>query len=129
MTNKILTGENWQGRVRSMLGVDAAFLPDTDIEMPEIVQVAEANIIDLVPDYETIPEDKKVYLESATVCECAVLACDSMPARLPVKESGPHVSFELEIDWEKKKIEFAEKRDMHISKLVKTPDVTYFAIS
>ena len=57
MTNKILTGENWQGRVRSMLGVDAAFLPDTDIEMPEIVQVAEANIIDLVPDYETIPED------------------------------------------------------------------------
>jgi hypothetical protein len=129
MKNKILTGENWQGRVRSMLGVDAAFLPDTDIEMPEIVQVAEANIIDLVPDYETIPEDKKVYLESATVCECAVLACDSMPARLPVKESGPHVSFELEIDWEKKKIEFAEKRDMHISKLVKTPDVTYFAIS
>jgi hypothetical protein len=129
MTNKILTGENWQGRVRSMLGVDAAFLPDTDLEMPDIVQVAEANIIDLVPDYETIPEDKKVYLESATVCECAVLACDSMPARLPVKESGPHVSFELEIDWEKKKIEFAEKRDMHISKLVKTPDVTYFAIS
>ncbi len=129
MTNKILTGENWQGRVRSMLGVDAAFLPDTDIEMPEIVQVAEANIIDLVPDYETIPEDKKVYLESATVCECAVLACDSMPARLPVKESGPHVSFELEIDWEKKKIEFAEKRDMHISKLVKMPVATYFAIS
>ena len=57
MTNKILTGENWQGRVRSMLGVDAAFLPDTDLEMPDIVQVAEANIIDLVPDYETIPED------------------------------------------------------------------------
>ncbi len=129
MTNKILTGENWQGRVRSMLGVDAAFLPDTDLEMPDIVQVAEANIIDLVPDYETIPEDKKVYLESATVCECAVLACDSMPARLPVKESGPHVSFELEIDWEKKKIEFAEKRDMHISKLVKMPVATYFAIS
>lgn len=129
MKNKILTGENWQGRVRSMLGVDAAFLPDTDIEMPEIVQVAEANIIELVPGYETIPDDKRVYLESATVYECAIQVCGSMPARIPLKESGPHVSFELDIDWEKRKADFAEKRDIHISKLVKMPDVTYFAIS
>jgi hypothetical protein len=129
MTNRILTDEGWQERVREVIGVDQAYLPDQVLEKADVVDIAESNIIDLVPDYETIPEDKKVYLESATVCECAVLACDSMPARLPVKESGPHVSFELEIDWEKKKIEFAEKRDMHISKLVKTPDVTYFAIS
>ncbi len=129
MTNKILTGENWQGRVRSMLGVDAAFLPDTDIEMPEIVQVAEANIIDLVPDYETIPEDKKVYLESATVCECAVLACDSMPARLPVKESGPHATYEVDIDWVKRKSELADKRDIFLSKIIPMPMSTYFTIS
>lgn len=129
MTNKILTGENWQGRVRSMLGVDAAFLPDTDIEMPEIVQVAEANIIDLVPDYETIPEDKKVYLESATVCECAVLVCDSMPARLPVKESGPHATYEVDIDWAKRKSELADKRDIFLSKIIPMPMSTYFTIS
>ena len=129
MTNKILTGENWQGRVRSMLGVDAAFLPDTDLEMPDIVQVAEANIIDLVPDYETIPEDKKVYLESATVCECAVLVCDSMPARLPTKESGPHATYELSIDWAKKKAELQDKRDVYLSKLITMPKMKYFTTS
>jgi len=129
MTNRILTEEGWQERIREVIGVDAAYLPDQTLEKPDIISIAEANIIGLIPDYETIPEDKKVYLESATVYECAIQVCGSMPARIPLKESGPHVSFELDIDWEKRKADFAEKRDIHISKLVKTPVATYFDIS
>jgi len=129
MTNRILTDEGWQERVREVIGVDQAYLPDSTLEKKDVVDIAESNIIELVPGYETIPDDKRVYLESATVYECAIQVCDSMPARIPLKESGPHVSFELDIDWEKRKADFAEKRDIHISKLVKTPVATYFAIS
>lgn len=128
-TNKILTKDFWQNRVREILGVSEPYLPDETLEMPDIINVAEANIIELVLGYESIPEDKKVYLESATVCECAVLACDSMPARMPTKESGPHASFEIEIDWAKKKQELRDKRDVHLSKLIGMPMPIFFAIT
>lgn len=127
--NKILVKDFWQNRVREVMGVSEPYLPDTTLEMPDVIGVAESNIIDLVPDYKTIPEDKKVYLESAVVCECAILVCDSMPARMPTKESGPHASFEIEVDWAKKKQELQDKRDIHLSKLVKMPKPIYFAIT
>jgi hypothetical protein len=129
MANKILTGEGWQGRIRNLLGVDSAFIPDSDIEQPDIVDIAEANIIELVPGYATLTGDKKIYLESATACECAVLACDSMPTRLPTKESGPHATYELSIDWDQKKAELQDKRDVYLSKLIKMPKMKYFTTS
>lgn len=129
MANKILTGEGWQGRIRNLLGVDSAFIPDSDIEQPDIVGIAEANIIELVPGYATLTGDKKIYLESATACECAVLACDSMPTRLPTKESGPHATYELSIDWDQKKAELQDKRDVYLSKLIKMPKMKYFTTS
>ena len=129
MANKILTGEGWQGRIRNLLGVDSAFIPDSDIEQPDIVDIAEANIIELVPGYATLTGDKKIYLESATACECAVLACDSMPTRLPTKESGPHATYELSIDWAKKKAELQDKRDVYLSKLIEMPKMKYFTTS
>lgn len=128
-TNKILTKDFWQNRVREILGVSEPYLPNEALGMPDIIDIAEANIIDLVPNYESIPEDKKVYLESATVCECAVLACDSMPARMPTKESGPHASFEVEVDWANKRQELQDKRDINLSKLVGMPKPIYFAIT
>lgn len=129
MANKILTGEGWQGRIRNLLGVDSAFVPDDDLEQPDIVDIAEANIIELVPGYADLTGDKKTYLESATACECAVLACDSMPARLPTKESGPHATYELSIDWDQKKAELQDKRDVYLSKLITMPKMKYFTTS
>lgn len=129
MANKILVDDGWQGRIRNLLGVDTAFLPDFDLEQPDIISVAEANIIELVPDYASLEGDKKTYLESATVCECAILVCDSMPARLPVRESGPHATFEVAVDWEKKKGELQDKRDSYLSKIITMPKMKYFAIS
>lgn len=129
MANKILTGEGWQDRIRNLLGVDSAFIPDSDIEQPDIVDIAEANIIELVPGYATLTGDKKIYLESATACECAVLACDSMPTRLPTKESGPHATYELSIDWDQKKAELQDKRDVYLSKLITMPKMKYFTTS
>lgn len=129
MANKILISDGWQGRIRNLLGVDSAFLPDADLEQPDIIDVAEANIIELVPGYASLTADKLVYLQSATACECAILACDSLPTRIPSKESGPHASFELSIDWARTKKELEDKRDVYLSKIVTMPKMKYFTIS
>jgi hypothetical protein len=117
MANRILSGTGWQQRIRSKMGVDAAYLPDADIEQPEVITVAEANIIEQVPDYSSLQEDKKVYLEAAVVCECAVLLCSGMPGRLPKKEQGPHETHEIVVDWDVKKAQFAMERDGYIGKI------------
>ena len=81
MTNRVLTEDGWQKRVRNILGVDEAYLPDADIEQPDIISVAEANVIAL---YRLCRPrtDKRLWLESATVCEvCAlyVILCRGCP--------------------------------------------------
>jgi len=117
MANRILTAENWQQRVRDKMGTDSAYLPDSAIEQPDIITVAEANIISQIPDYTTLENDAKVYLESAVVLECCVLLSPSMSARIPKKETGPHAGHELNTDWTAKKAEFEAERDSNIGKL------------
>lgn len=118
MANRILKDEGWQQRIRDKMGVDAAYLSDVAIEQPEVIAVAEANIIAQIPDYESLSDDKKVYLEAAVVCECAALLCPSMSARLPKREQGPHATHEVTIDWDKKKAEFETERDSYIGKIL-----------
>lgn len=119
MANRILTAENWQQRIRDKLGIDAAYLPDSVIEQPENITVAEANIIAQLPDYSSISDDTaKIYLEAAVVCECAALICPSLPARLPAKETGPHESHELDVDWAKTKADLEAERDEYVGKVI-----------
>lgn len=129
MANKILTAEGWQQRIRDKMGIDAAYLLDTAIEQPEAITVAETNIIAQIPDYATLTDDKKVYLEAAVVCECCSLLCPSMAARLPKKEQGAHASHELNIDWNKKKTEFEGERDGYIGKIVPPSTLLHFGLS
>jgi hypothetical protein len=130
MANRILTEENWQQRIRDKLGVDAAYLPDTVIQQPDIITVAETNIIEQIPNYASLEDDKKVYLEAAVVCECAALLCPSMPARLPITQQGPHESHQLYIDWDKKKANFETDRDGYIGKAIDHyPTLFHFGIS
>ncbi|HHY99884.1 MAG TPA: hypothetical protein GYA03_02195 [Tissierellia bacterium] len=118
MANRILTGENWQQRIREKIGVDSEYLPDSSIDSPDCIMVAEANIISQIPDYATLTNDLRVYLEYAVVLECCILLCPSMGARLPKKETGVHASYELGIDWSKKKEEFEEERNRFIGKIL-----------
>ncbi len=130
MANRILTAEGWQGRIRSKMGVSEPYLPNADIEQPDIIIVAESNIIEQVPDYASLTDDKKVYLEAAVVCECAALLCPSMPARLPTREQGPSETHELNVDWDKKKAEFEAERDEYIGKiLIPSPTLLHFGLS
>ena len=117
MDNRILKKENWQQRIRDKMGVDDAYLPDSAIEQPDIIDVAELNVISFFPAYEDLEGDNLVYLESITILECCILLCPSMSARLPKKQAGPHASHELYIDWNKKKEEFLNERDSLIGRL------------
>lgn len=129
MANRILPTEGWEERIRDKLGVDPAYVPDEAIKQPDIIDVAEANIIAQIPNYTDLTGDKKTYLEAAVVCECCVLLCPSMAARLPAKEQGPHEGHTLYIDWDKKKAEFAAERDGYIGKIIPIPFVPHFGLS
>lgn len=131
MANRILTADGWEERVQKLMGVDSAYLPAADIGQPDIITVAEANIIKQVPDYTSLADDDKVYLEAAVVCECAVLLCPSMSARLPVRQQGPSETHELSVDWDKRKVEFQGSRDGHIGNIstVAVPSLPHFSVS
>lgn len=125
MDNRILNKEGWQQRIRDKMGVDFAYLPDSAIEQPDIIQVAEANIISMVPDYEALDGDARLYLENATVLECCILLASSMAARLPAKSIGPHARYELGIDWDQKKAEFVEERNSSLNKIAELTGLPY----
>ncbi|OPX46401.1 hypothetical protein CLHUN_02170 [Ruminiclostridium hungatei] len=136
MANRILTEAGWQQRIRDKLGIDAAYLPDSVIEQPENITVAEANIISQLPDYGSLEDDAKVYLEAAVVCECSRLLCSSLPARLPTKENGPHEGYELNVDWNKKQANLEVERDEYIGKVIElaspdivTPSLLHFTVT
>lgn len=130
MSNRILIGDGWQQRILDKLGVDAAYLPFSVIEQPDNITVAEANIIEKIPDYANLTDDKRVYLESAVVCECAALLSVGMPSRLPSKQQGPHEGHTLYVDWDKKKLEFEAERDNYIGKIIDfSPSLSSFTVT
>lgn len=118
MANRILTTDGYEERVRSKLGVSEPYLPDNDINQPDCIAVAEANIIAQIPKYNDLEGDARMYLEAAVVCECAILLCPTMAVRLPQKEQGPHETHELAINWDKRKTGLESERDGHISKVI-----------
>lgn len=118
MENRILKNDYWEKRIRDKMGVDDAYLPDDLLNSPDIITLAEANIISQISDYATLDGDLRVYLEYAVILECCILLCPSMGARLPKKETGVHASYELGIDWSKRKAEFEEDRNRFIGKIL-----------
>lgn len=118
MANRILKDEGWENRVRDKMGVSDSYLPDSAIEQPDIIDVAESNIIEQVPGYDELTGDKKTYLEAAAVCECCILLCPGMPARLPKQSQGPHARYELGVDWDEKKAELRAERDAFLGKIL-----------
>lgn len=131
MANKILISETWMQRIRDKLGIDIAYIPDSVVQQPDIITIAETNIIRIIPDYETLLDDDKVYLESAVICECCALLCPSMSVRLPIKEQGPSETHELSVNWDKKKNEFEVEKNNYIGKIstVNIPTLLHFGLS
>jgi hypothetical protein len=117
MANLILTAEGWQERVRDKLGVNSAYLPDSAIEQPDIIDVAEAIVIKIIPNYATLTDSDRTFLEAATVCQCCVLICPSMPSRLPQREQGPHYAKEAPQKWNEVRDDLALERDANLGQI------------
>lgn len=117
MANRILTAEGWEGRVRDKVGVHVADLPDTVLQGPDVITVAEAKVIKAVPEYESLVDDDRVFLEAATVCACAIQVIDTLAARLPTRTKGPGMDIEITVDWVKRKAELVAERDEYLGNL------------
>jgi len=117
MANRILVNEGWEQRIRDKMGVNTPYLPDTVLQQPDIINVAEANIINLIPHYAELKNEEKTWLEAATVCECAILLCAGMAVRLPRQSQGPHAKYEIGVDWDRKKAELQEERNEYLAKI------------
>jgi hypothetical protein len=128
MANLILTSDGWQDRIRYKLGVHSAYLSDAEIESPEVINVAEGNIVNQLPLYASYEDEptgdpptfKRTWLEAATVCECASLLCPSMETRLPRSERGPHFSQDSTTDWNQRQTLIENERDGYIDKILGT---------
>jgi hypothetical protein len=129
MANRILKDIGWEQRVRDKMGVSDPYLPDSAIAQPDIIDVAEANIIEQVPNYTELEGDNLAWLEAATVCECAVLLCTGMSVRLPKQSQGPHAKYEIGVDWDKKKAELQAERDGYLARLRPIPIHYHFGLS
>jgi hypothetical protein len=119
----------WEQQVRDELGADESYVPDSFLQQPTLIDLAEANVMKVIPGWETIPDSERVFLETAVVCECAALACPSMPARLPRKETGPHASYELDIDWFELQKSLQVKRDACLAGIVEAASIPFFSVT
>lgn len=117
--NKILTKDGWQDRIRDKMGVDEVYLPNSTIEQPDIIDIAETSVINRIPGYKEIDSDtSKLLLENAVVIKSCILLCTGMEARLPKKQAGPHESHELNTDWMRLRDILQEELDGAINNII-----------
>jgi hypothetical protein len=84
---RIVAGSNtYHDEVRARLGVSAGVLPDTDIDAPSVLPVAEGLVVSRVPDYSSLTGDDMNFLYAATVCMIAAVLAPSMASRLKASE-------------------------------------------
>lgn len=121
MPNKILTTHGWQERVRNKLGVDENYLPNAIIEQPEHINIAEEYAISHVPNYDSIDDDARIWLEAAVVAKCASIICPILKVIVPVREQGPHFTRDLTYNWDRRKKELEDECDMHLSVYMDSP--------
>lgn len=127
MANRILTAAGYEERVRGVMGLTAAYLPNDVINQPEHLTLAEAEIIKLIPDYTSKTGDDKTKLESVTVFEVARRICPTMPARLPKTQQGPHAKTDLQsIDWNKRSADLLTDRNTIVEELNPITSGTFF---
>lgn len=98
----IILQPGFEAAVRSKLGVSQKELPDNEINVPFLVDRAEADVIRRVPGYAEITDTlDKLNLQDAAITYLAMMIAPSMARRLKYKVKTIDVSWEKEkVDWE-----------------------------
>jgi hypothetical protein len=125
---RILTN-GYEERVRGVLGIAAAYLPDTVIIQDQFTALAEAEIKKRVPGYAEKTGDERIKLEAAVIYDIARRLCPGMSARLPKIQQGPAMKTELsEIDWDKMEAYLLDARDTLINELNSESESPFFGM-
>lgn len=106
------TDTEYRGSVRSLLGVDrndTITLPDEDIDDAAIFDLAEMEVVKLLPANADIT-DKRVRL--AMIYYMAALLCPSMPSRVEIEVKG------IDSGWKKKPIDYAELSERLLGQVI-----------
>jgi hypothetical protein len=85
-SNRILTTSTYHDEIRGRLGVDKNILPDSDIDAPSILPIAEARVVARVPDYARLTGDDQSFVYAAAVAMVAALLAPTMPSKLKASE-------------------------------------------
>lgn len=89
--------------VRRLLGgVDEDILSDEDISDPSILDMAEMQVIDLVPSFGTLPDLDKAKVRLATIYLIASLLCPTMASRVDIEVRT------IDVTWKRKAVDYAE---------------------
>lgn len=100
--------------VRGLLGgVDEVSLPDEDIDDPAILDVAEIEVVNLLPNYASFTaEADKARIRLAVIHVMASLLCPSMPARIDIEVKA------IDSSWKRKAVDYDALSDKLYSQAV-----------
>jgi hypothetical protein len=94
----------YHDEVRARLGVTLATLPDTDIDAPSVLPVAEGMVVSRVPDYATLTTDNQSFVYAACICMIGAVLAPSMAARIKASEGDSDYKYTNQaVAWEERK--------------------------
>lgn len=97
--------------VRRLLGgVDEDTLPNEDISDPAILDVAEIQVIDLIPDYAELSSSDKSRVRLAALHIVASMLCPTMASRIDIEVKT------IDVTWKRKPVDYAELEQTLLAK-------------
>ena len=97
--------------VRRLLGgVDEDILPNEDIDDPTILDVAEFQVLGLVPNYHELSDADKAKVRLATIYIIASMLCPSMASRVDIEVKT------IDVTWKRKAVDYTELAESLMSR-------------
>lgn len=97
--------------VRRLLGgVDEDILPNEDIDDPAILEAAEFQVIDLVPNYDGLSDTDRAKVRLALIHIVAAMLCPSMASRVDIEVKT------IDVTWKRKAVDYSELAETLMAK-------------
>lgn len=114
----VILGTGYEEMVRAKFGVKKSELPDEEIAQPLMVDLAEAMVIQRVPDYDQVSGIDQLFLQNAALSYLCYLLCPGMARRLNVKVTTIDIRWEKErVDWEQMAQDFLAEFEQALSQI------------
>lgn len=96
----------YHDEVRARLGTDVGVIPDTDIDAPSVLPVAESLVVSRVPNYASLLADDQSLVYAAAILVIAAVLAPSMSNRVKLSEGDSDYKYEMQkVNWPQRKTE------------------------